>query len=412
MEMLVSAIGSQVACAVVRYFSYASTAAIFFSPFPFYIDARICEILNASHRATFLDEHLYHFLQDEALLFCNPPNSPLSRRFHTCSGHAQPGCTQISRLKFRIQPLSTSERQLQARPFGSTPIAEHLTNHPLSLSAPPPVPFPFEIPHTNMIIVFNSFDALLLSGDVFSTFIDAILYSIDGMSNDPHRPSLPETQLRWHQGAAELSVVPMYLISYQTLANLLAGLQTTLVAFGSITRGMYATRFDIYILNRRIGSGKLVSRPPNPSSNPLSTSTSDNSTATTARRRALTFPPDPFMYRVPSTPVSLTLTRYGIRLSLPDVLYLLIDVMFAAAGTIRDSGQDVLIGHSWRWKQSPIELDLYPKVNMSWRNLATAAKGMKDFMIAYGAMTFRFDVEMDLAGHMGIGSLGCYSERG
>ena len=35
MEMLVSAIGSQVACAVVRYFSYASTAATFFSLSPF-----------------------------------------------------------------------------------------------------------------------------------------------------------------------------------------------------------------------------------------------------------------------------------------------------------------------------------------------------------------------------------------
>ena len=254
-----------------------------------------------------------------------------------------------------------------------------------------------------MGIVFTSFYAVLPSSDVFSTFIDATLFVIDGMSNDPYKPTPPGAQLRWQQGAAELSVVPIHEINYRTLANLLAGLQATAVNFGSIRRGMYATRFDIYIMNSKIGTGKLVSQPPSLGSKPLSISTSENSTAT-ARRRAFTFPPDPFFFRVPSTPVSLLLSRYGAHLSLPDAFYLLVEVMFTAAGTIRDAGQDVLIGHSWRWKALTIEFDLYPKANMSWRNLATAAKGMKDWMIHYGARGFRFDVEMDLAGHMGIGS--------
>ena len=261
-----------------------------------------------------------------------------------------------------------------------------------------------------MGIVFTSFDALLPSSDVFSTFIDATLYAIDGMSNDPHQTTPPGAQLRWQQGAAELSIVPVYQIDYRTLANLLAGLQANAVTFGSIRGGMYATRFNIYIPTGRIGRGKLVSRPPSLGSKPLSISASDNSTAT-ARRRALTFPPDPFTFRVVSTPVSLMLSRYSAPFLLPDALYLLIEVMFAAAGTIRDSGQDVLIGRSWLWRQLTVGFELYPKTNMSWRNLATAAKGMKDFMTHYGAWGFRFDVKMDLAGHVGMGSFRGLSGR-
>ena len=81
------------------------------------------------------------------------------------------------------------------------------------------------------------------------------------------------------------------------------------------------------------------------------------------------------------------------------------DTMFAAAGTIRDSGQDVLIGRSWHWTQLTLVLDLYPRPNMSWRSLATAAKGMKDWMVAHGARGCRFDVDMDVTGRIGMGSL-------
>ena len=174
-----------------------------------------------------------------------------------------------------------------------------------------------------MAVVFTSFDALLPSSDVFSTFIDATLFTIDGMCNDPRRPIHPNAQLRWQQGATEFSIAPVHQINYQTLANLLAGLETSMTAFGSIRGGMYATRFDIYIMSGKIGSGKFVSRPPSlDGRRPISTSsTPDNSTAT-ASRRALTFPPDPFMYRVPSTPVTLFFSRYGARFSLPDALYL------------------------------------------------------------------------------------------
>ncbi|KAL8792479.1 MAG: hypothetical protein Q9195_004935 [Heterodermia aff. obscurata] len=250
-----------------------------------------------------------------------------------------------------------------------------------------------------MGIVFTSFDALLPSTDVFSTLIDATLFAIDGMSDDPRRPAPPGTQFRWQQGATEFSISPMHQMGYQTLANLVAGLQINMIIFGSIRSGMYATRFDIYIMTGKIGSGKIVSRPPS-LIRPTSPSTPNNTA------RALTSPPaDPSIYRVPGAPVTLFLSRYSARFSLPDALYLLSEAMFGAAGTIRDSGHDVLIGHSWQWRQYTIGLDVYPKPHMSWRVLAEAVKGMKDWLIAYGGMGFRFDIELDGAGHIGVGSL-------
>lgn len=259
-----------------------------------------------------------------------------------------------------------------------------------------------------MDLLFTSFDTLLQSSDVFSAFIDATLFAVDGLSDDGHQPTPYSMPLLWQQGAAELSIAPINQINYITLADILAGLQAVELTFSSVRNGMYATRFNIYVSNHKIGSGKIASRPPSPGRQNQVSSLSTNSTdAAASSRRALTLPPDPLSFRVDDTPISLFVSSYREALPLADQLHILLQSMFAAAGAIRDSGGDVLIGRSWIWAQSPVQLNLYPRVNMSWRSLATAAKGMKDFLFREGqGLNFRFEVLMDLEGRLGMGRMG------
>lgn len=254
-----------------------------------------------------------------------------------------------------------------------------------------------------MALKFTSFGALLPSISVLSAFIDATLFAVDGLANHPRQPA-PYGRgrpLLWKQGSAELTITPINSINYIALANTIAGLETVDLAFGSQRNGMYAARFDIYVATLKIGSGQLANKPPRPSLGSPVPETNNTATA----RRALTDPGDPVRFHVDDTPISLWLSPYHAFLPLSKVLYLLLQSMLTAAGVIRDSGIDVFIGGRWRWDHAGLQLTLDPKEDMSWRNMATAAKGMKDWVVRDGAKDFQFRVDMDRVGNLGSGGL-------
>lgn len=290
--------------------------------------------------------------------------------------------------------------------FFSALFTGNIANSVLSLRELPHVPFQFPIPNSNMAVVFTSFDALLPSTSVLSTFIDATLFAVNGLAIDARQPTPYGRPLRWQQGAAELSILPINSVNYIILANTIGALEAVEITFGSVANGMYATRFDIYVANIKIGTGRLASRPPDPRPPRLESPVSETNTTAATARRALAAPRDPMNFRVDDTPIALWLSSYRGQILLPDALYLLLQTMLTAAGAIRDTGADTFIGRSLTWKHADLQLALYPKQVMSWRNMATAAKGMKDWMIRYGARDTRFEVDMEMVGSLGLGRLG------
>ncbi|KAG7009540.1 hypothetical protein G7Y79_00002g006550 [Physcia stellaris] len=303
-----------------------------------------------------------------------------------------------------IPSVNVLKPSTQSFPFNLT--LPHNVNVNTSLGAPPPVPFRFPFPNSNMALVFTSFDAVLPSTSVLSTFIDALLFAVDGLAIDARQPTPYGRPLRWQQGAAELSILPINSVNYIILANTIGALEAAAITFGSVRNGMYATRFDIYVANTKIGTGRLASRRPSPRPPRLEFPASETNTTAATARRALTAFRDPMTFRIADTPIALYLSDYRGQILLPDALYLLLHPMLTAAGAIRDTGADTFIGRSWTWRHADLQLALYPKVIMSWRNMATAAKGMKDWMMKYGGKDTRFEVDMEMVGSLGLGRLG------
>lgn len=226
------------------------------------------------------------------------------------------------------------------------------------------------------------------------------------MVDDGRRQIDRRQPLNWQSGTAELSLTLSRGMDYNSLATTLAGLHDV-----EMTYGMFATRFDIRIHGQYIGGGQIASRPPNtptatygslPASN---VSTIDAQSEVATARRDLTLPPSPYTMHVGNTPISVTFSSYREPLQADHILDCLVAAIFAAAGAIRDSGGDMLIGHSWVWKRA-VRLSLYPNKDMSWRNMADAVKGMRHFVLAgEGAIDFKFEVDIDRVGWVGIGRM-------
>lgn len=245
-----------------------------------------------------------------------------------------------------------------------------------------------------MGLLFTSFGALLPSQDVFSTMIDATLVAIDGMVIDGKR-LVPAESLSWQQGAAQISI--SHPITYDALANTLAALSEVSLKFGSITQGLYATRFQIYAGARPIAYGQIASRPP--------AASLSNTNPTTTTARSLMLPPDPFPIAVPDTPVTVIFSAYRKPIPKPVFLDLFLHVLYQAAGVIRDSRGDAVMGHHFVWRRAA-QFNMYPKMRMSWRNLAEAIKGMKTFVLRQESLDFRFQIGIERWDIVGMGRVG------